>query len=115
MLCRTIRVWMLRHETALSNNCSKPASRDLGTRISFPLSVQSCSQGELLSDFAETEQKSSRRAYLTVPNAAEDTLARDQFETSSPRSLDSRDLRLHVRGSDPATLADALQRAIHFQ
>lgn len=68
-------------------------------------------RGESLSDYAETLRKISRRAYPTVPGVVQDTLARDQFVSG----LDSRDLRIHVRGSDPATLDDALRRAMHFQ
>ena len=66
---------------------------------------------ESLSDFAEVVRRLSRRAYPTVAGAVQDTLARDTFVAG----LDSRDLRLHVRGTDPPTLDDALRRAMHFQ
>ena len=68
-------------------------------------------RGESLSDFAEVDRRLSRRAYPTVAGAVQDTMARDTFVAG----LDSRDLRLYVRGTDPPTLDDALRRAVHFQ
>jgi len=68
-------------------------------------------RGESLSDFAEVMRKLARRAYPTLAGAVQDGMARDQFVSG----LDSRDLRLHVRGADPQTLDDALRRAMHFQ
>eukprot|EP00117_Sycon_ciliatum_P020575 scpid61627/ scgid18287/ len=67
--------------------------------------------GEPLSDYCEAIRRLARYSYPTLQPAVQDTLGKDQFIAG----LDSRDLRVQVRTVNPATLDDALQRALHMQ
>ena len=67
--------------------------------------------GETLASFGADISKLGRAAYPALPHAVQTELARDQFIDG----LDTRDLRLRVRESDPATLDDAITRALHLE
>ena len=67
--------------------------------------------GETLASFGADISKLGRAAYPALPHAVQTELARDQFIDG----LDTRDLRLRVHESDPATLDDAITRALHLE